>query len=119
MVDNLGPAGDHPTLPAGYTYLGQFIDHDLTLDLTPLGDGPGGVISNFRSPRLDLDSLYGLGPGGTPFLYRHDDPQMFAHRPHRRRTGPTTCPGRRAAPPSSATPATTRTWSSPSSTRRC
>ena len=69
--------GDHPSLPAGYTYLGQFIDHDLTLDLTPLGDGPGGVISNFRSPRLDLDSLYGLGPGGTPFLYRHDDPQQF------------------------------------------
>jgi len=77
MVDNTGPAGDHPSLPAGYTYLGQFIDHDLTLDLTPLGDGPAGVISNFRSPRLDLDSLYGLGPGGTPFLYRHDDPQQF------------------------------------------
>ena len=28
------PPGDNPEVPAGFTYLGQFIDHDLTLDIT-------------------------------------------------------------------------------------
>ncbi len=70
------PAGDHPTLPAGYTYLGQFIDHDLTLDPTRL---PGVVIdisklTNFRSPALDLDSLLGFGPGVSPILYEPNTP---------------------------------------------
>ncbi|MEZ4661016.1 MAG: peroxidase family protein [Caldilineaceae bacterium] len=56
---------DHPSLPAGYTYFGQFVDHDITRDLT---DGlPSGVlteeeIEQGRSPSLDLDSLYGRGP---------------------------------------------------------
>jgi hypothetical protein len=77
MVDNVAAVADHPTLPAGYTYLGQLIDHDLTFDLAPLSAPPGGTVPNFRSARLDLDSLYGLGPTGTPFLYRHDDPQLF------------------------------------------
>lgn len=49
---------------AGYTYLGQFIDHDLTFnaveDLT-LNGQPVHVKSK-RSPSLDLDSLYGLEP---------------------------------------------------------
>src|SRR5438477_12136385 len=30
------PDQKHPPPMAGYTYLGQFINHDLTLDLTPL-----------------------------------------------------------------------------------
>ena len=30
------PGGDNENIPAGYTYLGQFIDHDITLDTTPL-----------------------------------------------------------------------------------
>ncbi len=29
-------AGDNPSIPAGYTYLGQFIDHDLSLEPTSL-----------------------------------------------------------------------------------
>ena len=28
------PALDNHTIPAGFTYLGQFIDHDISLDLT-------------------------------------------------------------------------------------
>jgi Animal haem peroxidase len=61
-------------LPAGYTYLGQFIDHDLTLDLTPLDDAHPCVerIPNFRSPFLDLDQIYGGGPNLSPFLYRNE-----------------------------------------------
>src|SRR5262245_13277602 len=63
--------GDNQHMPSGFTYLGQFIDHDITLDLTSLGtrqEDPNAT-RNFRTPRLDLDSLYGLGPGGSPYLY--------------------------------------------------
>ena len=52
-------------VPAGYTYLGQFIDHDLTMDVTDvrLGeDVTAGELLQARSPSLDLDSLYGAGP---------------------------------------------------------
>lgn len=67
------PGGDS-IIPAGFTYLGQFIDHDITLDTTSLSeqiDDPEGR-ENFRTPALDLDSLYGLGPGGSPHLYERD-----------------------------------------------
>jgi len=62
---------EHGTIPAGYTYLGQFIDHDITFDPTSKIDednDPDGLV-NFRTPRLDLDSLYGTGPVDQPFLY--------------------------------------------------
>jgi hypothetical protein len=64
-------AGNNPNIPAGYTYLGQFVDHDITLDLTSLSEkerDPEGI-QNFRSPGLDLDSIYGRGPDGSPHLY--------------------------------------------------
>ena len=52
-------------IPAGYTYVGQFVDHDLTFDRTKvaLGDRvrPAELVQA-RSPSLDLDSLYGAGP---------------------------------------------------------
>ena len=52
-------------IPAGFTYLGQFVDHDLTFDKTTvtLGDliSPADLLQG-RSPSLDLDSLYGAGP---------------------------------------------------------
>jgi len=54
------------SIPAGFTYLGQFIDHDLTFDKTQVMLGthisPAQLIEA-RSPALDLDSLYGAGPG--------------------------------------------------------
>ncbi|MEI8210599.1 MAG: heme peroxidase family protein [Planctomycetota bacterium] len=79
------PAGDHPTLPAGYTYLGQFIDHDLTFDPTRLPDSQIDIstLSNFRSPALDLDNLLGFGPGADPILY---EPQSAGPRAGRLRT---------------------------------
>lgn len=62
-------------IDAGYTYLGQFIDHDLTFDpassLQKQND-PDGLM-NFRTPRFDLDSIYGRGPDDQPYLYA-DDP---------------------------------------------
>jgi hypothetical protein len=66
------PEGDSQ-LPAGFTYLGQFIDHDLTLDKTsgvPTGE-PVTIeeLVQGRSPALDLDCLYGRGPGRDPQFY--------------------------------------------------
>ena len=69
-------------IPAGYTYLGQFIDHDITLDrkteLTVNGKVEPGCIENFRTPSLDLDSLYGNGPDceNSKCLYK-DDKRTF------------------------------------------
>jgi hypothetical protein len=59
--------GDQPDadVPAGYTYLGQFVDHDLTIDKTGGSLGESVTVEELlqgRSPALDLDSLYGLGP---------------------------------------------------------
>jgi heme peroxidase len=52
------------TLPAGYTFLGQFIDHDLSFnaneDLST--GGPPVLLQSKRSPSLDLDSVYGFEP---------------------------------------------------------
>lgn len=62
---------DNPDIPAGFTYLGQFVDHDMTLDLTPLAkamDDPQ-MVKNFRTPGLDLDCVYGAGPGPHRFLF--------------------------------------------------
>lgn len=74
MKDNSPPGQDNSGIPAGFTYLGQFVDHDITLDLTSLNEkqeDPKGT-DNFRTPGLDLDSLYGLGPDGSPQLYARD-----------------------------------------------
>ena len=66
---------DNPNIPAGFTYLGQFVDHDITHDVSSslqrMND-PEGLV-NFRTPRFDLDSLYGRGPVETPFLYDQAD----------------------------------------------
>ena len=63
--------GNNLKVPAGFTYLGQFVDHDITLDLTSLGDKEADptAVENFRTPALDLDSIYGLGPDGSRQLY--------------------------------------------------
>ena len=71
------------TIPAGFTYLGQFIDHDITFDPTPAGARPRrpGRTVNHRTPRLDLDSLYGGGPDLQPYLYEHDAPHRLLLTP--------------------------------------
>jgi hypothetical protein len=58
-------------IPAAYTYLGQFVDHDLTFDPSTFQQqkhDPDGIV-DFRTPRFDLDNLYGRGPGDQPYLY--------------------------------------------------
>ena len=57
-------------VPAGYTYFGQFIDHDLTFDSTSsLDPSSASSPTNLRTPRFDLDCLYGDGPDAQPFMY--------------------------------------------------
>jgi hypothetical protein len=66
-VDN--PNNDTHT--AGTTFMGQFIDHDMTFDLTSrLGvPTPPEQSLNSRDPSLDLDSVYGGGPSADAELY--------------------------------------------------
>lgn len=60
------------TIPMGFVFLGQFIDHDITLDTTSGLDRVNDVeaIQNFRTPCLDLDCIYGNGPEASNFLYK-------------------------------------------------
>lgn len=62
---------DNPKMTAGFTFLGQFLDHDMTLDTTSSLERQADpeYISNFRTPGLGLDNVYGSGPDGSPHLY--------------------------------------------------
>ncbi|WP_231126161.1 peroxidase family protein [Motilibacter aurantiacus] len=62
---------DNPRMTAGMTFLGQFLDHDMTFDPTSslARRQDPEAIRNFRVPALDLDSVYGGGPVVSPFLY--------------------------------------------------
>jgi len=93
MVDDAPPAQADPavevnsTIPAVYTYWGQFIDHDMTANTdrdsstsditkTPLVPvKPAEVaekLRNLRRPTFDLDSVYGNGPGLDEHDFRPD-----------------------------------------------
>jgi hypothetical protein len=73
-----GAATDNPRIPAGFTILGQFVAHDITADRSLLlHHARLNELRNFRSPRLDLESVYSAGPGGSPYLYDLDDPDKF------------------------------------------
>nr|WP_251010468.1 hypothetical protein [Variovorax paradoxus] len=139
VAEELGDAmhaGGPPTpgvIPAGFTYFGQFVDHDITFDPTSIGENAVDVadLVNFRTPALDLDSLYGSGPRDQPFLYRRQTdtksnssssarwPTPRADRARtcrpsriwtaRRTTCPVPASGSATAPPSWATSETTRT----------
>jgi len=64
--------GDNLSIPAGFTYLGQFIDHDITFDPVSTlnrSEDAGERFSDLRTARFDLDSLYGRGPDDEPYLY--------------------------------------------------
>ncbi|GGN76176.1 myeloperoxidase [Actinoplanes lobatus] len=69
---------DNPRIPAGFTFLGQFIDHDMTLDRTPLAEAEADplALTNFDTPVFDLGSLYGRGPSQDPDLYEADGLRM-------------------------------------------
>ena len=85
------PEGEHDPeedseITAAYTYLGQFTDHDLTFDPTSrLREALTGeqlnVLADFRTPRFDLDNLYGRGPDDQPYLYADDGIHMLLGEP--------------------------------------
>lgn len=80
--DIVGPMVDgsdndrNADVPAGIAFFGQFIDHEITFD--PTSDvqrrNDPRALRNFRTPALDLDSLYGSGEEVSPFLYDEHDP---------------------------------------------
>ena len=70
---------NNPTHTAGVTFFGQFLDHDMTFDLTSRLGHPTqpGRSPNARTAFFDLDSVYGNGPSGSPELYDVADPIKF------------------------------------------
>ena len=66
---------NNPNHTAGTTFLGQFIDHDMTFDSTSQLAVPTNpeTSPNNRTPALDLDSLYGGGRTVNPELYSTSD----------------------------------------------
>src|SRR5579859_1890100 len=66
-----GTNPDNQTMTAGSTFVGQFTDHDITFDQTSqLAVTANPLTSpNTRTPALDLDSVFGGGPGMRPDLY--------------------------------------------------
>jgi hypothetical protein len=61
-------------IPSGYTFFAQFVDHDLTLDNgSILGSTVDPeTIEDIRTPRFDLDCVYGKGPQEAPDAYDAD-----------------------------------------------
>ena len=74
-ADAAGALGKSP-IPSGYTYLLQFVAHDLVHSAIPLSVAGmlGAGTENARRVPLQLESLYGSGPVGSPHLYAQDAP---------------------------------------------
>src|SRR5260370_3109507 len=63
--------GENQRIPAGYTYLAQFVIHDVVQRLRDFPDLRTGTAwpRNDRTSRLVLDTVYGKGPVADPLLY--------------------------------------------------
>jgi hypothetical protein len=67
---------------AVWPFFGQFVAHDITADRSPLVHRAAvDRLRNARVPRANLESLYGAGPVGAPYLYRKDDPAKLLLAP--------------------------------------
>src|ERR1700741_4910158 len=64
-----GESPANTTIPAAYTFFGQFVAHDITFAPRLDPRSAAGPRHNLRTPALDLDSLYGRGPVDQPYLY--------------------------------------------------
>ena len=71
--------GEESSIPALYTYFGQFVDHDITFDpmTTLIQHSDPDALTDFRTPALDLDNVYGRGPGDQPYLYDNGGPKFL------------------------------------------
>ena len=77
---------EDPDITAAYTYLGQFADHDISFDPTSslrefLSREQIEKLADFRTPRFDLDNLYGRGPDDQPYMYDRDGVRMLLGEP--------------------------------------
>jgi hypothetical protein len=75
LIADLDLSRNNPNSPAhtaGTTFFGQFMDHDLTFDLTSRLGRPAAPRDspNARTPAFDLDCVYGAGPHADPELYQ-------------------------------------------------
>jgi len=72
------PQADNPRIAAGHSIFGHMMAHDLTADRSLLQHHASlQRIHNFRTSRLDFESLYGAGPAGAPYMYDSSDPDKF------------------------------------------
>jgi hypothetical protein len=70
-----GDCKNDARVEAGWPFFAQYIAHDLTADRSPLRvHADVEMLRNMRSPRANLEALYGGGPVGSPYLYQRDDP---------------------------------------------
>jgi hypothetical protein len=67
---------ENPRIPSGYTYLLQFVAHDLVHSAIPLSiaGSLSADTANARRAALKLETLFGSGPVGSPFVYAQDAP---------------------------------------------
>ena len=74
MLEDPNHPAFSPNIVLGLVFFGQFVDHDMTSNLTSPG-GQGMSSSppiDVRTPALDLDSVYGDGPQDEPSFYDSD-----------------------------------------------
>jgi Animal haem peroxidase len=77
------PPGDADSdVAAVWPFFGQFVAHDITADRSPVAHpGDRASLRNFRAPRANLESVYGTGPVGAPYLYAAGDPALLLLAP--------------------------------------
>ena len=103
------PNATEPDGNAGTTFIGQFIDHDMTFDVGSRLGVPTDPrrATNARLPALELDSVYGAGPVADPLLYDRATASncelesggaVRGPAAHRRRRGPHRRPAQRREP---------------------
>jgi hypothetical protein len=74
--DEVAEHWENPGIPSGYTYLLQFVAHDLVHSAIPLSVAGtlGAGTANARRTPLRLETLFGSGPVGSPHIYALDAP---------------------------------------------
>jgi hypothetical protein len=73
--DGASDEPDDSGVEAGWPFYGQFIAHDITADRSPLvHEADPESVRNYRTPRANLECVYGAGPVGSPYLYEREDP---------------------------------------------
>ena len=69
-----GACDTESRIEAGQPFFGQYLAHDLTADRSPLRvHGDIKTLRNARTPRANLEALYGAGPVGSPYLFDQAD----------------------------------------------